>query len=191
MRQAIPNRVFAFIYSCAILALFYHHAIHLLTRPNTLSSTAAAVSLLIADVILAFTWFTAQLFRMFPVQWKEYPDNLGQVFRAAEDFPPLDVFVCTADPYKEPPLGVVNTVLSVMGYEYPPEKVSVYVSDDGGSQVTLFAFMEAAKFAREWLPFCRKNKVVDRSPDAYFLSRPSMAYDEKIKASRVFFHSRN
>lgn len=65
-------------------------------------------------------------------------------------------------------MGTVNTALSVMAYDYPPEKISVYVSDDGGSQATLFAFMEAAKFARHWLPFCRENNVMDRCPEAYF-----------------------
>uniref|UniRef100_A0A803L568 Cellulose synthase-like protein G3 n=1 Tax=Chenopodium quinoa TaxID=63459 RepID=A0A803L568_CHEQI len=65
-------------------------------------------------------------------------------------------------------MGTVNTALSVMAYDYPPEKISVYVSDDGGSQVTLFAFMEAAKFGRHWLPFCRENNVVERCPEAYF-----------------------
>ena len=67
-------------------------------------------------------------------------------------------------------MGTVNTALSVMAYDYPPEKLSIYVSDDGGSQLTLFALMEAAKFARHWLPFCRENNVMDRCPEAYFNS---------------------
>ncbi|KAK1296744.1 Cellulose synthase-like protein G3 [Acorus calamus] len=48
------------------------------------------------------------------------------------------------------------------------EKMSIYVSDDGGSELTLFAFMEAARFARHWLPFCRENKIQERCPEAYF-----------------------
>lgn len=103
------------------------------------------------------------------------------MFDGDEDFPAVDVFVCTADPFKEPPVGVVNTVLSVMGYEYPTKKVSIYVSDDGGSALTLFALMEAAEFAREWLPFCRKNRVMERSPEAYFSSNPCCS--EKIKVT--------
>ena len=99
----------------------------------------------------------------------EFPEKLKEVVNES-DFPALDVFICTADPYKEPPMSLVNTALSVMAYDYPAEKVSVYISDDGGSQITLFAFMEAAKFASHWLPFCRKNNIVDRSPDAYFAS---------------------
>lgn len=67
-------------------------------------------------------------------------------------------------------MNVVNTALSLMAYDYPPEKLSVYVSDDGGSDLTLFAFIEAAKFAKIWLPFCRDNNIVDRCPEAYFSS---------------------
>ncbi|KAJ6705399.1 hypothetical protein OIU79_010159 [Salix purpurea] len=86
------------------------------------------------------------------------------------------------DPYKEPPIGVVNTALAVMAYDYPAEKISVYVSDDGGSALTLFAFMEAAKFATHWLPFCKKNNILERSPEAYFGSNhPCTSESEKIK----------
>ncbi|KAJ9706222.1 hypothetical protein PVL29_001661 [Vitis rotundifolia] len=115
-------------------------------------------------------WSTTQSFRMRPVRRREFPENLKLVLDNPGEFPLLDVFICTADPYKEPPLGVVNTALSVMAYEYPTEKISVYVSDDGGSELTLFAFMEAAKFAAHWLPFCRKKKIEEGCPEAYFRS---------------------
>lgn len=88
----------------------------------------------------------------------------------SSDYPALDVFICTADPFKEPPVGVVNTALSAMAYDYPTEKITVYVSDDGGSKLTLFAFMEAAKFAAHWLPFCKEKNMMERSPEAYFAS---------------------
>nr|XP_017191507.2 cellulose synthase-like protein G3 [Malus domestica] len=79
-------------------------------------------------------------------------------------------------------MNVVNTALSVMAYDYPTEKVSVYVSDDGGSALTLFAFMEAAKFASHWLPFCRNNNIVGRCPEAYFETDHSRSPEaEKIK----------
>ena len=103
------------------------------------------------------------------------------------DFPALDVFICTADLYKEPPIRLVSTALLVMAYDYPTEKISVYVSDDGGSQLTLFACMEAAKFASHWLPFCRETNIIDRSPEAYFASKHSWSSDaEKIKVIVVF-----
>ena len=43
--------------------------------------------------------------------------------------PKVDIFVCTANPDIEPPIMVINTVLSVMAYDYPIEKLSVYLSD--------------------------------------------------------------
>ena len=126
-------------------------------------------------------WVTRQSFRMNQVYRSEFPEKLKEVVNES-DFPALDVFICTADPYKEPPMSVVNTALSVIAYEYPAEKVSVYISDDGGSQMTLFALMEAAKFASHWLPFCRKNNLVDRSPYAYFASNHTPCSEtEKIK----------
>lgn len=68
----------------------------------------------------------------------------------------------------EPPAMVMSTVLSVMAYEYPPEKLSVYLSDDAGSELTFYALLEASRFAKSWIPFCKKFKVEPRSPAAYF-----------------------
>ncbi|KAK6774126.1 hypothetical protein RDI58_029365 [Solanum bulbocastanum] len=44
----------------------------------------------------------------------------------------------------EPPTMVINTILSVMSYNYPTQKLSVYLSDDGGSQYTFYALFEAS-----------------------------------------------
>ncbi|KAF3783546.1 Cellulose synthase-like protein E6 [Nymphaea thermarum] len=92
--------------------------------------------------------------------------------RFEEELPGVDAFVCTADPWKEPPLLVIGTVLSLMAYDYPPEKLSVYLSDDGGSDLTLYALLEASAFAKHWLPFCRKFKIEPRSPAAFFSTNP-------------------
>lgn len=162
--HAFYNRLFAVTYTLAILALLYHHALALLHSPN-----APSICLLLADFILAFMWSTTQSFRMRPMIRQVFPENLEKTF-SIRDFPPMDIFICTADPYKEPPINVVNTALSVMAYDYPTEKMSVYVSDDGGSQLTLFALLEAAKFAKVWLPFCRKKNIMERCPDVYLSS---------------------
>ncbi|XP_028117505.1 cellulose synthase-like protein G3 isoform X2 [Camellia sinensis] len=175
-----PNRVFAVVYTCAILALLYHHAITVF-HSTTLLSFSISITLLISDVILGFMWAAKQSFRMNPVHRQVFPENLEKIMKE-NDFQALDIFICTADPYKEPPMSVVNTALSVMAYDYPTEKLSVYVSDDGGSAMTLFAFMEAAKFGSHWLPFCRRNKLVERCPDAYFRSNHHQSSEaEQIK----------
>jgi hypothetical protein len=81
----------------------------------------------------------------------------------------------------------MNTVISAMALDYPPEKLFVYLSDDGGSSVTLLAMKEAWKFALSWLPFCRKYGIKTRCPQAYFANdedwprdvNPSEFMDEK------------
>lgn len=105
--------------------------------------------------------------------------------------PGIDIFVCTADPAVEPPSMVINTVLSVMAYDYPPEKLSVYLSDDGGSELTFYALLEASRFAKEWLPFCSNFKVEPRSPEAYFktASEQDSAMSDNWTSIKVFNHS--
>ncbi|GMN59099.1 hypothetical protein TIFTF001_028194 [Ficus carica] len=105
----------------------------------------------------------------------------------------MDIFVCTADPKMEPPTMVISTVLSAMSYNYPPEKLSVYVSDDGGSEFTFYALLEASLFSKHWIPFCKRFNVEPRAPEAYFAQHPS-PQDSKfaeellaIKVQNLFF----
>ncbi|PSS11208.1 Cellulose synthase-like protein [Actinidia chinensis var. chinensis] len=171
------NRLFTAVYTCAIFSLLYRHALSLL-RSDTFLSFSVSLLFLLSDALLAFMWSTTQSFRLRPVHRQAFPENLPPL----RDFPAVDVFVCTADPYKEPPVNVVNTALSVMAYDYPAEKISVYISDDGGSVMTLYAFMEAAKFGKYWLPFCRRKKIMERCPDAYFRNHhPKCSETEEIK----------
>jgi len=96
--------------------------------------------------------------------------------RYEKKLPGVDIFVCTADPDIEPPMMVINTVLSVMSYDYPTEKLNVYLSDDAGSQITFYALLEASNFAKYWIPFSKRFKVEPRSPAAYFKSIDSSGY---------------
>ena len=89
--------------------------------------------------------------------------------RYENELPGVDIFVCTADPKIEPPTMVINTVLSVMAYDYPTDKLSVYLSDDAGSDLTFYALMEASHFCKHWIPYCKKFNVEPRSPAAYFI----------------------
>ncbi|KAJ1410809.1 Nucleotide-diphospho-sugar transferase [Sesbania bispinosa] len=57
-----------------------------------------------------------------------------------------------------------------MAYNYPSNKLSVYLSDDGGSELTFYALLKASIFSKHWLPFCIKFSVEPRSPEAYFFS---------------------
>ncbi|KAI3996406.1 hypothetical protein MKX01_021645 [Papaver californicum] len=196
LRCTLLNRIFALVYTTAISSLFVHHFINLFHSSNT-TTFLLHFTLLFSDVILSFMWATTQAFRWHPIHRTVYTENLSQVI-SSRDYPKLDVFICTADPYKEPPMGVVNTALSVMAYDYPSDKISVYISDDGGSELTLFAFMEAAKFATYWLPFCKKNSIEDRSPavllengkhtDITGLEMPKLVYVSRQKSKASDHH---
>ncbi|THU68524.1 hypothetical protein C4D60_Mb08t04790 [Musa balbisiana] len=162
------NRAQALLYSVAVLAAL-HRRLAALLAPATLLSISVSLPLLLADLVLAFMWLTYQALRWRPVRRREFPDRLA-LSVDPKDFPAIDVFICTADPHREPPMSVASTALSAMAFDYPTDRISIYVSDDGGSEVTLFAFMEASRFARYWLPFCKENGIVVRSPEAYFRS---------------------
>ncbi|XVE90177.1 hypothetical protein DITRI_Ditri20bG0057300 [Diplodiscus trichospermus] len=122
--------------------------------------------LFMSELWFSFYWFLTTVPRWNSVHRFPYKDRLSQ--RLEKDLPGVDIFVCTADPIIEPPSMVINTVLSVMAYNYPPDKLSIYLSDDGGSELTFYAMLEAATFSKKWLPFCKMFKVEPRSPEAYF-----------------------
>eukprot|EP00253_Pinus_taeda_P021006 PITA_21006 len=81
---------------------------------------------------------------------------------------PVDLFVSTVDPLKEPPLVTANTVLSILSVDYPVDNVSCYVSDDGASMLTFESLSETSEFARKWVPFCKKFDIEPRAPEIYF-----------------------
>ena len=69
---------------------------------------------------------------------------------------------------KEPPLVTANTVLSILAVDYPVDKVSCYVSDDGAAMLTFDALAETSEFARKWVPFVKKYNIEPRAPEWYF-----------------------
>ncbi|KAK3200012.1 hypothetical protein Dsin_023427 [Dipteronia sinensis] len=126
----------------------------------------ARIGMFMAELGFGFYWIITQPVR-FNVRYRlPFIDRLSS--RYEDKLPGVDIFVCTADPVMEPPTLVINTVLSVMSYNYPPEKLSVYLSDDGGSESTFYALLEASHFSKYWIPFCKKFNVEPRNPEAYF-----------------------
>ncbi|KAB2058680.1 hypothetical protein ES319_A11G250300v1 [Gossypium barbadense] len=124
------------------------------------------IGLFLSELWFSFYWLLTTVCRWNAVIRIPFIHRLSQRF--GKELPGIDIFVCTADPLIEPPSLVVNTVLSMMAYDYPPEKLSVYLSDDGGSNLTFYAMLEAANFSKTWLPFCKKFQVESTSPEAYF-----------------------
>uniref|UniRef100_A0A7N0U281 Cellulose synthase-like protein E6 n=1 Tax=Kalanchoe fedtschenkoi TaxID=63787 RepID=A0A7N0U281_KALFE len=124
------------------------------------------IGMFAAEIWFGFYWVITQSGRWRIVHNHVFKHKL--LHRYGDDLPSVDIFVCTADPTMEPPVMVINTVLSAMAYNYPPEKLNVYLSDDGGSEFTFYALIEAADFSKLWIPFCKKFDVEPRSPKAFF-----------------------
>lgn len=97
---------------------------------------------------------------------------------------PVDIYVSTVDPLKEPPLVTANTVLSILAVDYPVDKVSCYVSDDGAAMLTFEALSETSEFAKKWVPFCKKFAIEPRAPEWYFAQKIDYLKD-KVQASFV------
>ncbi|KAL7595312.1 hypothetical protein Lser_V15G29597 [Lactuca serriola] len=131
------------------------------------------------EIWFAFSWLLDQLPKLNPINRATDLVALKDKFesKSAEnpsgrsDLPGIDVFISTADPDKEPPLVTANTILSILAVEWPIEKVSVYISDDGGAILTFEAMAEAVDFGHLWVPFCRKHNIEPRNPESYFTQK--------------------
>ncbi|CAA0374160.1 unnamed protein product [Arabidopsis thaliana] len=121
----------------------------------------------LCESCFSFVWLLSTCTKWSPAETKPYPDRLDE---RVYDLPSVDMFVPTADPVREPPIMVVNTVLSLLAVNYPANKLACYVSDDGCSPLTYFFLKEASKFAKIWVPFCKKYNLKVRAPFRYFLN---------------------
>ncbi|KAK4588667.1 hypothetical protein RGQ29_019611 [Quercus rubra] len=170
-------QLYAILIFVGVCLIFLYRLSHIPKREE--AGRWAWIGLFLSELWFSFYWFLTTFVRLNPIYRYTFKDRLS--LRYEKFLPSIDIFVCTADPTIEPPAMVINTVLSVMAYDYPPEKLSVYLSDDGGSVLTFYAMLEASRFSKIWLPFCKKFKVEPRSPEAYFrtavepLEEPAMA----------------
>ncbi|XVE65889.1 hypothetical protein DITRI_Ditri08aG0035700 [Diplodiscus trichospermus] len=161
----VINRSHALLHSIAIAFLIYYRASFLFEGTKTRTTHIIPWLLVFAsELLLSFIWLLGRAYVWRPVSRTVFPERLPN----DDKLPPIDVFICTTDPDREPTLGVMNTVLSAMALDYPPDKLHVYLSDDGGYATTLHGMKEAWKFARWWLPFCRRYDIKTICPEAYF-----------------------
>ncbi|XP_064986102.1 cellulose synthase-like protein D5 [Musa acuminata AAA Group] len=143
---------------------------------------------IVCEIWFAFSWILDQLPKLNPINRAADLVALREKFETASpsnplghsDLPGLDVFISTADPEKEPPLVTANTILSILATEYPVEKLSLYISDDGAALLTFEAMSETAAFARVWVPFCRKHNIEPRNPDSYFAIKRDPTKNKKL-----------
>ncbi|KAH9299101.1 hypothetical protein KI387_030783, partial [Taxus chinensis] len=166
------------------LGFFFHMRI---TKPVK-DAYGLWITAVICEFWLAASWILDQLPRWSPITRRTYLDRLSNRYEKEDEdhcgLASVDVFLSTQDPVIEPPLMTANAVLSVLAVDYPANKVSCYVSDDGSAMVTFECLSETAEFARRWVPFCKEFDIEPRAPEAYF----SLKIDylgEKVKPSFV------
>lgn len=176
IRAAIlsPYRLLILIRMAALGVFLYWRVSH----PNTDAMWLWGMSI-VCEIWFAFSWVLDQAPKLCPINRATDLNVLKEKFERSgpnnptgkSDLPGIDMFVSTADPEKEPPLVTANTILSILAADYPVEKLSCYVSDDGGALLTFEAMAEAASFAELWVPFCRKHNIEPRNPESYFNSK--------------------
>ncbi|KAI3473473.1 hypothetical protein Pfo_031005 [Paulownia fortunei] len=167
--QINPYRMIIII-RLVVLGFFFHYRI---LHPVNDAYALWLVSV-ICELWFAISWILDQFPKWLPVDRETYLDRLS--LRYEKDGQPselssVDIFVSTVDPLKEPPLVTANTVLSILAVDYPLDKVSCYVSDDGASMLTFEALSETSEFACKWVPFCKKFNIEPRAPEWYFAEK--------------------
>ncbi|XP_020963492.1 cellulose synthase-like protein E1 [Arachis ipaensis] len=178
------HRIFSFSMFLGILFIWVYRVSYM-PRKSSEDGKWVWVGMFLCELWFGLYWLMRLSLRWNPVFRQPFSHTLSQRYDD-DKLPGVDIFVCTADPKIEPPMMVINTVLSVMAYDYPTHKLSVYLSDDGGSDITFYALLEASNFAKHWLPFCKKFNVEPRSPAAYFKSISSTAYsDDSINSKEL------
>ncbi|XP_060173152.1 cellulose synthase A catalytic subunit 2 [UDP-forming]-like [Lycium barbarum] len=153
-----------------ILGLFFHYRImHPVHNAYGLWLTS-----IICEIWFAVSWIFDQFPKWVPIERETYLDRLSLRYEKEgkpSELAHIDIFVSTVDPLKEPPLITANTVLSILAVDYPVDKVSCYVSDDGAAMLTFEALSETSEFARKWVPFCKKFQIEPRAPEWYFAQK--------------------
>ncbi|PIA25318.1 hypothetical protein AQUCO_11800010v1 [Aquilegia coerulea] len=166
-------KIYFTIFLTGIFSLLYYRCTHILHDHLVLW-----LLITLAEFWFSVTWIFQQGFRWAPTFHSTYPDELPS------DLPPIDLLVCTADPDREPPALVANTLLSLMAYDYDVNKLAYYLSDDGGSELTFHAVYQASVFSKYWLPFCRKFNVEPRAPQVYFSSEEDVVNERGRQSFR-------
>ncbi|VFQ62162.1 unnamed protein product [Cuscuta campestris] len=180
-RNTRISKAVELIILCLLLSLITYRLISLNSHAAATAAASAAGGFLLFPWLLALiceSWFTFLWILIVNSKWNQvdthtHPERLLQrVKDGTVELPAVDMFVTTADSDLEPPILTVNTVLSLLAVDYPASKLACYVSDDGASPLTFYSLLQAAEFAKLWVPFCKKFNVAVRAPFQYFNNGP-------------------
>ncbi|KAK9665738.1 hypothetical protein RND81_14G132700 [Saponaria officinalis] len=134
--KVIINRLYTLLHFLNLSSIIYYgisnfnyYTRHNVLLPYILVSISELFLSLYSLLSLAYGWHR--------VTRTPYPDRLPE----DEKLPAIDV----------PPIQVMNTVISAMALDYPPDKMTIYISDDGGELVTLLASKEKYRVFQDGL----------------------------------------
>ncbi|KAF3446966.1 hypothetical protein FNV43_RR12146 [Rhamnella rubrinervis] len=176
--QISPYRMIIII-RLVVLGFFFHYRV---MHPVNDAYALWLVSV-ICEIWFALSWILDQFPKWLPIDRETYLDRLSLRYEKegqSSQLSSVDIFVSTVDPLKEPPLVTANTVLSILAVDYPVDKVSCYVSDDGAAMLTFEALSEMSEFARKWVPFCKKFNIEPRAPEWYFAQKIDYLKDKVL-----------
>ncbi|KAK6939162.1 Cellulose synthase [Dillenia turbinata] len=176
--QINPYRMIIII-RLVVLGFFFHYRV---MHPVNDAYALWLISV-ICEIWFALSWILDQFPKWLPIDRETYLDRLSLRYEKEgqpSQLSPVDIFVSTVDPLKEPPLVTANTVLSILAVDYPVDKVSCYVSDDGAAMLTFEALSETSEFARKWVPFCKKFNIEPRAPEWYFAQKIDYLKDKVL-----------
>ncbi|KAJ9673178.1 hypothetical protein PVL29_023030 [Vitis rotundifolia] len=176
--QINPYRMIIII-RLVVVGFFFHYRV---MHPVNDAYALWLVSV-ICEIWFALSWILDQFPKWLPIDRETYLDRLSLRYEKEgqpSQLSPVDIFVSTVDPLKEPPLVTANTVLSILAVDYPVDKVSCYVSDDGAAMLTFEALSETSEFARKWVPFCKKFNIEPRAPEFYFAQKIDYLKDKVL-----------
>ncbi|CAK9178254.1 unnamed protein product [Ilex paraguariensis] len=176
--QINPYRMIIII-RLVVLGFFFHYRV---MHPVNDAYALWLVSV-ICELWFALSWILDQFPKWLPIDRETYLDRLSLRYEKEghpSQLSPVDLFASTVDPLKEPPLVTANTVLSILAVDYPVDKVSCYVSDDGAAMLTFEALSETSEFAKKWVPFCKKFSIEPRAPEWYFAQKLDYLKDKVL-----------
>ncbi|CAI5460799.1 unnamed protein product, partial [Closterium sp. Yama58-4] len=109
---------FAVVVRFVVMILFFKFRV---TNPNN-SAFLLWLASVVCEIWFGISWIFDQLPKWSPITRETFLNRLSlryeQEGRPCE-LPQVDVFVSTADPFKEPPLVTANVILSVLAADYP------------------------------------------------------------------------
>ncbi|ONI05299.1 hypothetical protein PRUPE_5G000300 [Prunus persica] len=176
--QINPYRMIIMIRLVALGFFFHYRVMHPVNDAYALWLISV-----ICEIWFAVSWILDQFPKWLPIDRETYLDRLSLRYEKEgqpSQLCPVDIYVSTVDPLKEPPLVTANTVLSILAVDYPVDKVSCYVSDDGAAMLTFEALSETSEFAKKWVPFCKKFSIEPRAPEWYFAQKIDYLKDKVL-----------